>query len=44
MELTRIAHSATTAVKANMDKAVARVNTARLLLLPKDDSMDQAPI
>jgi hypothetical protein len=44
IELTRTAHSATTAVKANIARAVASVNIARLLLLPRDDSMDHAPI
>jgi hypothetical protein len=44
IELTRTAQSATTAVKANIARAVASVNIARLLLLPRDDSMDHAPI
>jgi hypothetical protein len=44
IELTRTAHSATTAVKANIARAVASVNIARLRLLPNDDSIDQAPI
>jgi hypothetical protein len=44
IELTRTAHSATTAVKANIARAVASVNIARLRLLPRNDSIDHAPI
>lgn len=44
IELTRTAHSASTAVKANIARAVASVKIARLRLLPSDDSIDHAPI